>query len=249
MFLRTQINQFIKKVPDMSTEENSYIEQLEATYLKSMELIDKNVASLISVGKQMQGLIIFHNCLSNISHVYELLNDAYAIIFHGQEILTTCGSSKLNELGHELVSTRRIMKDFGGGEELGENDPEYAHIFLSGILETGFAKKEHWGISTVMLTEIEYMIQVLKVLIERDFIPLELSQSTDDEKTQQNRHIPKSVKMSVWQRDGGRCVECGSKELLEYDHIIPFSKGGSNTERNIQLLCEKCNRKKSATIQ
>jgi hypothetical protein len=39
--------------------------------------------------------------------------------------------------------------------------------------------------------------------------------------------IPKSVKMYVWQRDGGRCVECGSKEKLEYDHIIPLAKGAA----------------------
>jgi len=43
-------------------------------------------------------------------------------------------------------------------------------------------------------------------------------------------------------------VQCESKEKLEYDHIIPISKGGSNTERNVQLLCEKCNREKSAKI-
>ena len=61
-------------------------------------------------------------------------------------------------------------------------------------------------------------------------------------------HIPKSVKMYVWQRDEGRCVNCGSNEKLEYDHIIPFSKGGSNTERNLQLLCERCNRAKSSSI-
>jgi 5-methylcytosine-specific restriction endonuclease McrA len=63
-----------------------------------------------------------------------------------------------------------------------------------------------------------------------------------------NRTIPSNVKMYVWQRDGGRCVECGSNEKLEYDHIIPVSKGGSNTERNVQLLCEHCNRKKQAKI-
>jgi len=60
--------------------------------------------------------------------------------------------------------------------------------------------------------------------------------------------IPADVMMFVWQRDKGRCVKCGGQEKLEYDHIIPISKGGSNTERNIQLLCEHCNRSKGANI-
>ena len=60
--------------------------------------------------------------------------------------------------------------------------------------------------------------------------------------------IPESVRMFVWRREQGRCVTCDSTEKLEFDHIIPISKGGSNTERNIQLLCETCNREKSARI-
>lgn len=60
--------------------------------------------------------------------------------------------------------------------------------------------------------------------------------------------IPENVKIYVWRRDDGKCVQCGSQERLEYDHIIPVIKGGSSTERNIQLLCEGCNRKKSARI-
>jgi len=66
--------------------------------------------------------------------------------------------------------------------------------------------------------------------------------------TRERRPIPDDVKMFVWQRDGGRCVQCGGQENLEYDHIIPVSKGGSNTARNIQLLCEECNRSKGANI-
>jgi hypothetical protein len=60
--------------------------------------------------------------------------------------------------------------------------------------------------------------------------------------------IPQEVRIAVWRRDEGKCVECGSKESLEYDHIIPFSKGGSDSVRNIQLLCENCNREKSNKI-
>src|SRR5205823_6363617 len=40
--------------------------------------------------------------------------------------------------------------------------------------------------------------------------------------------IPDDVKILVWQRDGGRCVKFSSQEALEFDHIIPLSRGGSN---------------------
>lgn len=60
--------------------------------------------------------------------------------------------------------------------------------------------------------------------------------------------IPDDVRLYVWNRDGGKCVKCGSQQKLEYDHLIPHSKGGSDTDRNIQLLCEKCNREKSNKI-
>ena len=63
-----------------------------------------------------------------------------------------------------------------------------------------------------------------------------------------SRTIPEDVKDAVWRRDEGKCTVCGSNENLEFDHIIPHSKGGSNTKRNIQLLCEPCNRTKSDKI-
>lgn len=60
--------------------------------------------------------------------------------------------------------------------------------------------------------------------------------------------IPRAVQREVWQRDGGRCVECGTKEKLCFDHIVPFSRGGSNSVRNLQLLCELCNLSKGNRI-
>tara|TARA_B100000029_G_scaffold312632_1_gene305080 strand:+ start:2913 stop:3620 length:708 start_codon:yes stop_codon:yes gene_type:complete len=60
--------------------------------------------------------------------------------------------------------------------------------------------------------------------------------------------IPDDTQIFVWNRDGGSCVKCGSRENLAYDHIIPHSLGGSNSRRNLQLLCDSCNLKKSNKI-
>lgn len=59
-----------------------------------------------------------------------------------------------------------------------------------------------------------------------------------------NRIIPTSVKLAVWKRDGGRCIKCNCSDNLHFDHIIPYSKGGSSlTAENIQLLCARHNMK------
>lgn len=62
----------------------------------------------------------------------------------------------------------------------------------------------------------------------------------------QSRYISETIKKIVYSRDGGVCQCCGGSESLEYDHITPYSCGGSSTNAsNIQLLCMKCNRSKS----
>jgi hypothetical protein len=64
------------------------------------------------------------------------------------------------------------------------------------------------------------------------------------------RMIPSSVKQEVWLRDEGKCKICGSNDELHFDHIIPYSKGGSSMiAANVQLLCARHNLGKSAKIE
>lgn len=84
---------------------------------------------------------------------------------------------------------------------------------------------------------------------------LSLAENTEDSSQEEAsldkaRLIPTSVKIEVWKRDKGQCVMCGSKENLHFDHIIPFSKGGSSlVVDNIQLLCAKHNLAKRDKIE
>ena len=64
------------------------------------------------------------------------------------------------------------------------------------------------------------------------------------------RLIPTAVKLEVWKRDKGKCTECGAKDNLHFDHIFPFSKGGTSLlAQNVQLLCARHNLAKSARIE
>lgn len=59
-----------------------------------------------------------------------------------------------------------------------------------------------------------------------------------------SRYVSKQTKESVYVRDSGRCSLCGSNDNLEYDHVVPFSKGGNSSTSNIRLLCRSCNRRR-----
>lgn len=66
-----------------------------------------------------------------------------------------------------------------------------------------------------------------------------------------NRNISFATKARVARRDNNTCQLCGKQLLdreIEFDHIIPFSKGGSSDESNIRVTCHKCNRNKGNKV-
>jgi hypothetical protein len=63
----------------------------------------------------------------------------------------------------------------------------------------------------------------------------------------ERRDVPfwSELRKEVFKRDQYKCVYCGKVGgVLECDHIIPFSKGGSNDLNNLTTSCRKCNRQK-----
>jgi hypothetical protein len=64
------------------------------------------------------------------------------------------------------------------------------------------------------------------------------------------RIIPTHVKLEVWKRDAGKCVTCAATTELHFDHILPFSAGGTSlTAANVQLLCARHNLQKHNKIE
>ena len=82
------------------------------------------------------------------------------------------------------------------------------------------------------------------------FVGESITETTENRR--KGRYIQNHVKMRIVRRDNYTCQIC-SKHLLddevEFDHIIPLSKGGSSEENNIRLTCFSCNRDKSDRVE
>jgi len=67
-----------------------------------------------------------------------------------------------------------------------------------------------------------------------------------------SRSIPRVIQFRVLKRENQICSVCGKSvrdQDVEFDHIIPWSKGGSSDEHNVTLLCKTCNRKKGKRFE
>jgi hypothetical protein len=77
-----------------------------------------------------------------------------------------------------------------------------------------------------------------------------LPMPSPETKDEDDRIIPSWVKQEVWKRDKGKCALCGSVVFLHFDHIIPYSRGGSSKEpKNIRILCRRHNLQKRDNIE
>jgi hypothetical protein len=67
-----------------------------------------------------------------------------------------------------------------------------------------------------------------------------------------SRAISRGVMLKVIRRDGQVCQMCFENvpdDKVEFDHLIPYSRGGASTVENIRLLCRDCNRKKTDSLK
>ncbi|MBI1293945.1 HNH endonuclease [bacterium] len=128
-----------------------------------------------------------------------------------------------------------------------EAKPEVVHVYEK-------IKDGIWSYNGVFhLTDAWVEFDGTRSVFKFEFRLTELEASAHDEiwsQPERQRMIPSQVKLEVWKRDGGKCVMCGATDELHFDHIIPFTKGGTSLKPdNVQLLCARHNLAKSDRIE
>lgn len=70
----------------------------------------------------------------------------------------------------------------------------------------------------------------------------------DDVKIEPRVAFPPLLRQRLFDKAGNRCADCGTTERLTIDHILPLSRGGSNSPSNLQVLCSDCNASKGTRV-
>lgn len=253
-------------------EENLSLQKRADRYWEQIQEMKKDLCS--SVGIEPNAAMV-SRYLRDVLIKYSIdEDDEYCRIISRQDIFTisfnrefntskdnfnwvNCGEAlitmRLDNMGYS-VSNPTIIKapvsgifEFDTNKLIKEND-EICRI-----------KKYPQEMRTTVIEELErkaikeaVLKRERKKMIERETLDELISEgkvfNVYTNKEGSRTSIPTEIASAVWNRDGGKCCICGSKENLEFDHIIPISKGGATTFRNLQLLCRDCNRQKSDNI-
>ena len=95
------------------------------------------------------------------------------------------------------------------------------------------------------LTKENDLDKIISLLAD-SYISQKIETKNESKVTVKNsRYIPRKVKETVYKRANGQCENCGSTHHLEYDHVVPYAKGGTNALSNITLKCKNCNLRKA----
>lgn len=142
-----------------------------------------------------------------------------------------------------------IFYEAANNYKSGKTNPELVKVYEkihSGIWAFNgmFELLDAWQEKGTNRTVFKFKLRLTENLIENNSKKNKIGDLSHD------RMIPSQVKLDVWKRDKGRCVICGSNTNLHFDHIIPFSRGGSSlVKENIQLLCARHNIEKRDKIE
>ena len=117
---------------------------------------------------------------------------------------------------------------------------------------TKFMKGQDWGSLynnykdvQVDQEEIDNLLLDDEITKQKGIYPFVLSR---DEKHLSLRAFTDAQKLKAHMNQDGKCKSCNEEfeiDEMEGDHIDPWSQGGKTDENNLQMLCKKCNRRKS----
>ncbi len=181
--------------------------------------------------------------------------------------LTLTNISQVNQFykNHSLEEKKEILQEVEG---LSKRECEKKLFDLSGKVKTPVEKqkrlsKDQVQVAIVLSDKTLGEIERLKALLGQDlsmdelvlFMATEAIKNVEKSKfkttettrsslspAKVGRVVPASMKREIYLRDK-KCTNCGSIHRLNYDHRIPYARGGPTNKENLRILCFHCNQR------
>jgi len=191
---------------------------------------------------------------SNAPYKDRIYDDGLTIEYEGHDLPKTDGNKPKNidqpltTQNGRLTQNGKFVKaieEFKNGIRSAEIVRAYEKV-LPGV----WSEKGFFNLKDYHYIESDYNRKVFRFILEETEVDFEAKEIRENKLKPRSRLIPSSVKIEVWKRDAGKCVICGAKDELHFDHDLPYSKGGTSiTSDNVKILCARHNLEKSDKIQ
>lgn len=225
-----------KRKEQLKAKKSEYIYECSATVCKNAEIQPfKYLCKYFNIKSNEESLESFENVLNNFSAAEE-----------GKQLLSNELEKIKESIKNDVPFLIRTfnMKKFmlKLGFKAIDFSTLYFPVYTFRYVSPGGNKSTHCDIKldiNNLNNFVEYLSEVVK-----------FRKSAAGQRALMTSKLREKIK----QRDNYTCQKCGlsindeRNLLLEIDHIIPISKGGMSTEKNLQTLCWKCNRTKGAKV-
>jgi hypothetical protein len=200
--------------------------------------------------------VILMSVRENSPYQDEITEDGTILIYEGHDVAKTKGISDPKKYDQPEVRATGTFTENGKfhnaaqGFKEGVKGPDIVQVYEKlrpGIWSDNgyFHLVDSWRESDRTRNIFKFKLVAIENVSDDS-----LAEDKANREVHRSRIIPTNVKLEVWKRDGGKCVMCGATDELHFDHILPYSKGGTSLKaENIQLLCARHNLEKSAKIQ
>ena len=200
--------------------------------------------------------VILMSLRANAPYQDQISEDGSVLIYEGHDVPNTADVRNPKAQDQQALTPSGNLTENGKfhkaaqDHKQGLKNPDIVRVYEKiqrGIwLDNGyFHLVDSWQESDDMRQVFKFKLIAVEGVESDD--AFEDEQSTESKRS---RIIPAHIKLEVFQRDSGKCVQCGATDELHFDHILPYSKGGTSLKaENVQLLCARHNLQKSDKIQ
>lgn len=142
----------------------------------------------------------------------------------------------LNELVKWFRAQRRLVSFRATGDMCGTN-----WIFVNGAGDARIRVRQVSEDAQTLQRAAQFLREShYNVEYHGEGMPSFIDACVDSILIKDRRYLTREQERECRAAHDGACARCGSRERLQYDHVVPLSQGGTNELSNFQMLCREC---------